>query len=212
MQTTVDLIRDRFRFYHVSFFLLDDADEWAVVRASTGEVGKQMVTRPHQLAVGGESMVGWVCAHRQPRIALDVGTDAIHFDNPLLPNTRSEMVLPLRVGERLLGALDVQSTEESAFDDDDVRTLQGLADLVAIALENARLFAETRRGIRHQQLVARITDRLPQATSIADILTVTLEDLGDTFDLAQATVWLGTEAQLAAAGNGHEQRAEHGVT
>jgi HAMP domain-containing protein len=205
MQTTVDLIRTRFGFYHVSFFLLDETGEWAVVRASTGAVGRQMVAQPHRLAVGGESMVGWVCAQRQPRIALDVGEDAVplalhasarDFDDPLLPDTRSEMALPLRIGNRLLGALNVQSTEEAAFDDDDVRTLQGMADLVAIALENAHLFTETRRGVLYQQLVTRVTDRMQRATSIADILTLTLEDLGETFDLAQAAVCLGTEAEL----------------
>jgi HAMP domain-containing protein len=196
MQTTVDLIRARFGFYHVSFFLLDETGEWAVVHASTGAVGRQMVAQPHRLAVGGESMVGWVCAQRQPRVALDVGEDAVHFDNPLLPDTRSEMALPLRIGNRLLGALNVQSTAEAAFDDDDVRTLQGMADLVAIALENAHLFTETRRGVLHQQLVARVTDRMQRATNIADILTLTLEDLGETFDLAQATVCLGTEVEL----------------
>jgi nitrate/nitrite-specific signal transduction histidine kinase len=193
MQATVDLIRDRFNVYHTSLFLLDDQGEWAVVRASTGAVGRQMVAQPHQLRVGGDSMVGWVCAHRQPRIALDVGADAIHFDNPLLPYTRSEMVLPLVVGDRMLGALDVQSSEESAFDEDDVRSLQGMADLIAVALENAGLFAATRRSVQHQRFIAEYTDRLQRATSVADVLTVTLEELGENFDLAQATVCLGKE-------------------
>jgi len=193
MQATVDLIRDRFNVYHTSLFLLDEQGEWAVVRASTGAVGQQMVAQPHKLRVGGDSMVGWVCAHRQPRVALDVGADAIHFDNPLLPYTRSEMVLPLVVGERILGALDVQSSEENAFDDDDVRSLQGLADLIAVALENAGLFAATRRSVQHQRFIAEYTDRLQRATSVADVLTVTLEELGENFDLAQATVCLGKE-------------------
>lgn len=198
MQSTVDLIRTRFNYYHVTFFLLDETREWAIAQASTGKVGQQMVdprTR-HRLAVGGQSMVGWVCAHSRPRVALDVGADAVHFDHPLLPHTRSEIVLPLRVGDRLLGALDAQSAEEAAFDDDDLRTLQGMADMVAVALDNARLFAATRRSVRQQQLVTRITERLQQATSLADILSLTAADLGETFDLAQATVCLGTAAEF----------------
>lgn len=198
MQSTVDLIRTRFNYYHVTLFLLDETSEWAVAQASTGKVGQQMVdprTR-HRLAVGGQSMVGWVCAHNRSRVALDVGADAVHFDHPLLPHTRSEIVLPLRVGERLLGALDAQSTEEAAFDDDDLRTLQGMADMVAVALDNARLFAETRRSVRQQQLVTRITERLQQATSLTDILSLTAADLGETFDLDQATVCLGTAAEF----------------
>jgi len=159
-----------------------------------------MVAQPHQLRVGRESMVGWVCAKRRPRIALDVGADAVHFDNPLLPHTRSEMVLPLLVGDRLLGALDVQSSDEAAFDDDDVRSLQGMADLIAVALENAGLFAATRRSAQHQRFIAQYTDRLQRATSVADVLTCTLEELGETFDLAQATVCLSTETDLGTGG------------
>jgi GAF domain-containing protein len=200
MQTTVDLIRTQFNFYHVSFFLLDEAGEWAVVRASTGEVGQKMVAQPHRLAVGSESMVGWVCANRQPRIALDVGADAVHFDHPWLPGTKSEITLPLSVGEKLLGALDVQSTEENAFDDDDARTLQGMADLVAVALENARLFATTWQGTRHQRLITKLTGRVQKATSVADILELAVKDLGKTFDLAEATICLGTETELQTDG------------
>ena len=203
MQTTVDLIRDRFRFYHVSIFLLDKKGEWAVVRASTGEVGEKMVAQPHRLATNSQSMVGWVCTHRQPRIALDVGADAVHFDNPLLPHTRSELTLPLRIGDRLLGVLDVQSVEEAAFDNDDVRALQGMADLVAIALENARLFTTTRQSTHYQRLISRISGRTQQAVSVADVLAQTVEELGETFDLQQATICLGTEAELQANGNDH---------
>ena len=200
MQTTVDLIRERFKYYHVSFFLLDEAEEWAVVRASTGEIGRKMVAKPHRLLVGGESMVSWVCQHRKPRIALDVGADAVHF-NPLLPHTRSEITLPLRIGDRLLGALDVQSIEENAFGNDDLSALQGMADLVAITLENARLFATTRKGTRHQRIVTAISERVQQAVSIDETLALTLEELSETFDLARATVCLGTEAELQAVGS-----------
>jgi GAF domain-containing protein len=198
MQTTVDLIRERFKYYHVSFFLLDEAGEWAVVRASTGEIGRKMVAKPHRLLVGGESMVGWVCQHRKPRIALDVGADAVHFDNPLLPHTRSEITLPLRVGDRLLGALDVQSVEENAFGNDDLRALQGMADLVAITLENARLFATTRKGTRHQRIVASISERVQQAVGVDETLALSLQELGETFDLARATICLGTKVELQA--------------
>jgi PAS domain S-box-containing protein len=145
--TTVDLIRDRFGFYHVSIFLVDEAQEWAVVHASTGEVGKIMVERPHRLQVGGNSIVGFVTATATPRIALDVGEDAIHFKNPLLPATRAEMALPLVSRGLVIGALDVQSTEANAFSDEDIDTLQIMADQLTNAIANARLFhsAQTSR-------------------------------------------------------------------
>jgi GAF domain-containing protein len=91
-------------------------------------------------------MVGWVTANNAARIALDVGEEAIRFDNPYLPKTRSEMALPLRVRNEVIGALDVQSTSLHAFSDEDIQTIQMMADQVAIAIDNARLFSEQRNG------------------------------------------------------------------
>ncbi|HLF01509.1 MAG TPA: GAF domain-containing protein, partial [Anaerolineales bacterium] len=144
MAQTVNLIRDRLGYYHVSIFLLDEIGENAIVRESTGEIGRILKERPHRLAVGSQSIIGYVTANRQPRVALDTGVDAMHFKNPLLPDTRSEMALPLVVGDSLFGALDVQSVEPNAFDEQDVAVLQNMANQVAIAINNARLFAETR--------------------------------------------------------------------
>jgi signal transduction histidine kinase len=142
LRQTVELVSNHFGFYHAGIFLLDEAGEWAVLQEATGRPGAQMKARGHRLAVGETSMVGWTALHRQPRIALDVGEDAVHFDNPLLPHTRSEMTLPLLVGDRVLGVLNVQSTEEAVFDEADVRVLQSMADQVAVAIENARRLAK----------------------------------------------------------------------
>ncbi len=112
-----------------------------MLEAGTGEAGRQMKEAGHRLEVGGMSMVGAACARREARIALDVGDEAVRFDNPLLPDTRSEMALPLIAGDRVLGALDVQSTEPAAFSQEDIAVLQLVADQVAVAIANARLFA-----------------------------------------------------------------------
>ncbi len=143
LSQTVNLIRDRLGYYQVSIFLLDERGENAIVRESTGEVGRILKERPHTLAVGSQSIIGFVTANRRPRVALDTGVDAIHFKNPLLPDTRSELALPLLVGDTLFGALDVQSTQPNAFDDQDVAVLQNMANQIAIAINNARLFQET---------------------------------------------------------------------
>ncbi len=139
MSQAVELIRDRFGYYHASVFLLDETGYWAEVVASTGEAGRQLLAQRHRLAVGSASMVGWVTAHRQPRVAADVEKDPFHFKNPLLPETRSELTVPMLVGERLIGALDVQSQQPHAFDEADVRTLEAIASELAVAIENARL-------------------------------------------------------------------------
>lgn len=138
-----NLIAERFGFYHVGVFLLDERKEYAVLRAANSDGGKRMLARGHRLQVGQQGIVGYVTSQRAPRIALNVGQDATFFNNPDLPDTQSEMALPLQVGTELLGALDVQSTESGAFSEQDVRTLQVLADQVAIAINQAGLLQQT---------------------------------------------------------------------
>jgi len=144
----VNLVRDRFDFYHVGIFLVDEQDEYAILTDATGEAGREMLARGHKLKIGEVGIVGHVAASGEPRIALDVGADAVHFENPLLPGTRSEMALPLRAGERIIGALDVQSAEKAAFDEEDVAVLQTIADQLAVAIENARLLSETQSALQ----------------------------------------------------------------
>ena len=180
LRQAVNLIRDRFGFYHAGIFLMDEAGEWAVLREATGEAGAKMKAMGHRLRVGETSMVGWTALHRKPRIALDVGEDAVHFANPLLPYTRSEMTLPLMVGGRLLGVLDVQSTEEAAFDEDDIRTLQSMADQLAIAIENARRLSEEALLLEATSPIYRFSRRLGTATTVEDVVNVIIETVAET--------------------------------
>lgn len=146
-----ELISDQFNFYHAGIFLLDANNQNAVLRAANSPGGKKMLESGHKLRVSETSIVGYVASMREPRIALNVGTDAVHFKNPYLPETRSEMALPLIAGNRLWGVLDVQSEEEEAFVQEDVTNLQVLADQVAIAIENAQLFVENQTALAELQ-------------------------------------------------------------
>lgn len=147
MDQAVNLIRDRFDFYHAGIFLVDERGEYAVLQAATGLAGRQLLAQGHRLKVGAVGIVGSATGSGKPHIALDVGADATHFKNPLLPETRSEMALPLQVGGRVIGALDVQSKEAAAFDEDDVTILQTMADQLAIAIENARLIQRMNQAL-----------------------------------------------------------------
>lgn len=155
IERVVNLITDQFGHYYAAIFLTDPAGKWAELHAATGEAGRILKAQKHRLEIGGRSMVGTAISTRKARIALDVGAEPVRFENPLLPNTRSEIALPLMVAERVIGALDVQSTKESAFNEDDINTLQGMANQVAIALENARLFEETQHNLDELRAVNR---------------------------------------------------------
>ncbi len=206
LSQTVDLIADRFNLYYAGLFRVDETGEWAVLQAATGEAGRQMVAQGHKLQVGGVSMVGWCTANAQARIALDVGEEAVRFDNPLLPGTRSEMALPLISRGRVIGALDVQSTEEAAFDEADIAVMQTMADQVANAIENARLFEETQRLAQRERTISHITSRLRSTLSLETILQTTVQELGQALGASEAIVYLGTETTLFS----HQVEAEPG--
>jgi GAF domain-containing protein/HAMP domain-containing protein len=139
------LASQRFDFYHVGIFFVDETRRFAYLQAANSDGGQKMLARGHRLEIG-KGLVGTVAKTGQPRIALDVGSDAVFFDNPDLPDTRSEMALPLSIRGRIIGVLDVQSTKPGAFTETDANTLGILADQVAIAIENARLFEQTQQA------------------------------------------------------------------
>lgn len=142
LQQAVHLISEKFGFYHVGIFLLDTRREYAVLQAANSQGGERMLARSHRLKVGQAGIVGFVAQTSKPRIALDVGQDVTYFNNPDLPETRSEMALPLKVGQTMIGVLDVQSREPDAFSQEDISAMQMLADLLAVSIQNTRLLSE----------------------------------------------------------------------
>lgn len=141
------LVSERFNFYHTGIFLMDEAGQFAILQAANSPGGQVMLKRGHKLKVGERGIVGFVAKSGTARIALDVGQDSAFFKNTDLPNTRSEIALPLKVREKIIGVLDVQSEKPGAFTDEDANLLGILADLVAIAIENTRLFGQTQRAL-----------------------------------------------------------------
>ncbi|MFN8382241.1 MAG: GAF domain-containing protein [Anaerolineales bacterium] len=149
------LVSDRFGFYHTGIFLLDDTNTYAVLQAASSEGGRVMLAREHKLEIGESGIVGYVGKFGTPRIALDVGHDAVYFNNPDLPETRSEMALPLTVRNKIVGVLDLQSTKQGAFTENELNTMSILADQVAIAIENARLFQQTEQALTEAEALYR---------------------------------------------------------
>jgi GAF domain-containing protein/HAMP domain-containing protein len=148
------LVSERFSFYHTGIFLLNETKQFAVLQAANSEGGRRMLARGHRLELG-YGIVGYVAKTGIHRIALDVGSDSIYFNNPDLPTTRSEMALPLKIRNRVIGVLDVQSEKPKAFTENDARNLSILADQIAITLENAQLFERTQQALNEAQMLYR---------------------------------------------------------
>ncbi|CAG0926660.1 Nitrogen fixation regulatory protein [Thermoflexales bacterium] len=212
----VNLIQQRFNLYYVGLFLIDDERRQANLRAGTGEVGRLMLERQYQLPLDDRSMIGWCVQHQVPRVALDVGEDAVRFNNPDLPDTRSELALPLVSRGQVLGAMTVQSVAAAAFSEQDIAILQTMSDQVATAIANAQLFeqasqarkqAETRlRETQFLRSVGQAVSSSLDLASVTDVVMGTLQyELGFThIALALLDKQANTVAILRASGSAAE--------
>lgn len=191
----VELIRRRFALYYAGIFLVDETGQWAVLRAGTGSAGRQMLAVGHRLQVGGSSMIGWCTAHGEARIVLDVGKEAVRFENPHLPQTRSEMALPLISRGRVVGAMTIQSARPAAFSAEDITVLQTMADQLANAIENARLYVETSRRAEELAALNAVAVRLGQSLDLQEILDVATEEVTHIFGVEASAISLVSKEQ-----------------
>lgn len=157
LEQAAELIRDRFDLYYVGIFIVDNERRYAILRAGTGEAGRILLERHHRLPIGGDdeytstSMIGWCIANAQPRIAQIASADQVRYATPELPQTRSEIALPLRARGLVIGALSVQSSLANAFDQASITVLQTLADQLAIAIHNALLFEQREQSLQAER-------------------------------------------------------------
>ncbi len=152
----VTLLKDRFGFYHCSIFLMDETGTYAQVKESTGRAGEELKKHNHQLAVGSKSVIGNTTASGNPVVVNDVRYSPIYYPNPLLPDTRSEMAIPLKIAGKVIGALDIQSKRASAFTQDELSVLQILSDQIAVAIENARAYEMSQKAVSEMQELDRV--------------------------------------------------------
>jgi len=146
LRRVVNLIIETFGYYYSAIYLIDQTGQWCELKEATGEEGKVLRDGKHRIELNNANIIGKAIRTRQAQTSINIDKQPVQFKNPLLPYTRSELSLPLMVGDQILGALDVHSTEESAFGEQDIETLQNMANQVAISLDNARLFQETHQG------------------------------------------------------------------
>ncbi|HNT74905.1 MAG TPA: cache domain-containing protein [Anaerolineae bacterium] len=212
VRDVVEVIRERFALYYVGLFLVDESNQWAVLKAGTGQAGRAMLAREHKLPITGSSMIGWSIMNAQARIALQAEADAVRRVTAELPETRSEAALPLRARSRVVGALTVQSAQLNAFDEDTITVFQTMADQIAIALENARLLAESQAAVEAIRRASGEASRqgwqqLLQSQAVAGVhgfeggVTVGTEGPQGWPDAAQRAAEAGQTVYAAAPGN-----------
>ena len=191
ISTAVNLIQERFALYYVGLFLIEQATNEAYLRAGTGESGRVQLESKHHLAVGGQSLIGGATGDGRPRIVQDVTDDAEWRPNPLLPDTRSELALPMRVRDRIIGALTVQSTQPNEFSTEFVSVLQAMADQLAIAIENTRLLSEAQSRANRQHVLNEVTTQLHRSGDMNTIIGIGLQALSDQLNGASVKLRLG---------------------
>ncbi len=188
LNRAVYLIQEQFGYQHVSIFLLDKEGKNALLRESTGELGAALKARQHQVAVGSESIIGWVTANNQPRhISVMNPSSDVTMDR-IFPDTDSEATVPLQVGGRVLGALDIHSSGEDAFTQQDIEVLQTLADQLSAAIQNARLARASVAAVERAHMVSDLTSELSGSMDVEDVLRKTAISLQSALDQTEIMV------------------------
>jgi PAS domain S-box-containing protein len=190
LNKAVNLIRDKFGYYHASVFLIDPLGEYAVLREAAGEIGAEMLKIGHKLAIGSKSLVGQATGQGMPVVSGDVTRDPNYYPNPLLPETRAEMVVPVKLGNRIIGALDVQSKDVNAFPPEVVDIMQILADQLAIATSNAQLFASTQETLNKTRALNKVSTLAASSASTEEALQLTVTGLKPLLKNADIAIFL----------------------
>jgi PAS domain S-box-containing protein len=194
LNLTVNLIRDRFGFYYVQVYLIDNQNEYAVLKDGTGYVGRKLLNRGHKLPLDGNSIVATVIRSGEPYVVQDTRADKHFLPNELLPDTRAEIAVPLRTKSRLIGVLDIQHNEPQAFDDATVRLFSALSDQLSITFENVDLFESVRKRAKEMETVALVSAEAATTLDVNKLLRDVVDLTKRSFDLYHAHIYLLDEA------------------
>lgn len=212
MREAVELLRDRLRLYYVGLFLVEygaveqgseQTQSYAVLRAGTGRAGREMIDQGHRLLVGGDSMIGQCVATGESRLEQDVHTAIMRYRNPLLPDTRSEAALPLLTRGRVIGALTIQSERLRAFDEEEMSIIQALADQIASAIDNARLYVAAQEAAERSERVVQRYVHESWETLVEDAPTTSGYRYASGRSRADSEAWLAPMADAVRRGDIH---------
>lgn len=192
----VELIKERAGYYFVGVFLLDETKEYMVARAGTGQAGLMLRQQGFRLKVGQEGVVGWVAAHRRSLRVDDVYEDSLYRPVEVIPDTRSELALPLIMSKNILGVLDIHSDQPTAFRLDDEPILQSLADQVAVAIQNASLYQSERARRELTEALYNAGRAISSTLELPEVLELILEHLAKIVPYNRAAVMLQRHSEL----------------
>jgi uncharacterized membrane protein/putative methionine-R-sulfoxide reductase with GAF domain/HAMP domain-containing protein len=202
LQEAVNLIQDTFGYYHVHVYMLNEAADQLVVRAGSGEVGRQLKARGHGLDASGRSVVAFVTQSGSGFLARDVSEIDFWQPNPLLPETHSELAVPIRGAEYVIGVLDMQSVQVGGFDEEDLALMQSLADQIAVALENIQLVQHTEALAQRERLINLIGQKLEQAVDVDEVLRVAVREAAVALKASRMAIQLGADNSRREADDG----------
>lgn len=202
VREVVTQVQSAYDFYHVHIYLFDETKQVLRMVGGTGEAGQALLARGHHIPVTSKGLVRRAALSNQPVLVNNTVLDADWLPNPLLPDTKSELAVPIALGENVLGVLDMQENRVNAFTENQVALLQALTAQIAVTLGNAQLYTETRARARFETLTSTINRRLQTATSVDELLALATEELGRALGAPQTAVQIETAAlqQLSTPG------------
>jgi len=190
VKAVVEEVQSVFNYYHAHIYLYDEAEDFLVMVGGTGEAGETMLSRGHKIQ-RGKGLVGRAAETKQVVLVPDTAQDPRWLPNPLLPETKSEIAVPIEAAGKVVGVLDVQQNTVNGLTEQDSMLLQSIASQVGIAAQNSRAYAQAQQQGEREAVVNLIGQKIQMATTVEDVLQIAVRELGKSLGAQRVSIQLG---------------------